>query len=349
MRDDGTDLRGNFAEELYYRTGSESTDDAEQIQLDNDDEDQPLLGLSDNYSDYQSSSDETRHSGGGDGDRSEVNNSGLSEESAYMKLPRFERSSEDVSTCFIDYETQEAWLSVAAAVDRPVDPRAHLPSSPHRPRNAFDRLFEARRQPEPVVFSTILQELGVENCVKLHESEHTDIFLASTVSGDTVVLKVCDCAHGAKYLQCLINEIRIGWSLTTLAEGLENQTRGFPRFHLTRRVWDSYPRLLESARTSCLKRRKSADLRVLGRKLCSPYVVLCIDNGGEPLSEMTLGQFDSALQIRSVVQQVALVVAVAEAELEFEHRVLTPGHVLLKPVRGRVAHYRFMNNAVSVE
>ncbi|KAH7960513.1 hypothetical protein HPB49_020807 [Dermacentor silvarum] len=348
-RDDGSDARSSFVEELFCRTVSVTADDTEKIQADYDAEDQPLLQLSDNSSDYHGSNDETRHSVGGDGDRSEVNNSGLSEETAYMKLPRSERSSEAMSICSIEDATQDAWFSVAATVDPLVATRVALRSSPQWPRNAFGHLLEACRQPEPVAFSTILQELGVENCVKLHESEHADIFLVSMVRGGTMALKVYDCEHMAKYLRSLINEIQVSWSLTMLAEGLENQTKGFPHFHLAHCVWDSYPALLESACSSYLKRRGSADFREFGRKLYSPYVVLCMDNAGEPLSKMTRRQFDNALQLRSVVQQVALAVAVAEAELEFEHRALTPGHVLLKPARGRVAHYRFMNNAVSVE
>ncbi|KAH8029819.1 hypothetical protein HPB51_004854 [Rhipicephalus microplus] len=86
-----------------------------------------------------------------------------------------------------------------------------------------------------------------------------------------------------------------------------------------------------------------------GRKLYPPYAVIFMENAGQPFSKMPLGVFDSPLQVRSIVQQVALALAVAETELLFEHRALTLGHVLLKPARRRVAYYRLMNNALSIE
>ncbi|KAH7974927.1 hypothetical protein HPB49_021520 [Dermacentor silvarum] len=350
QRRDGSEVRGNLAEDLYYQVKWRSQDNTEKIPeiVDYGNEDQPLLQVSDDSSDSESNGGR-RCSGGGDGDRSDVNNSGLSEETAYMELPNSERSSEAASICSWNAATQKDWLSVTAAVDPLVVTRTPLPSPQRRPRNLFDQLLEACRQPEPVSFSATLQELRVDTCVKLHESEYADIFLVSTVRGDTMTLKVYDCARITKYMQCLINEVRIGWSLTMLAEGLENQTRGFPQLHMTRCVWDSYPGLLESACASYLTRKGSADFRKYGRKLYAPYAVICMENAGEPLSKITLGQFNNALELRSVVQQVALALAVAEAELEFEHRALTPGHVLVRPARRRVAHYRFMNTILFVE
>ncbi|XP_077496508.1 serine/threonine-protein kinase haspin-like [Amblyomma americanum] len=67
---------------------------------------------------------------------------------------------------------------------------------------------------------------------------------------------------------------------------------------------------------------------------------------GEELSKV---KFQNTLQLRSVVQQVALTIAVAEAELEFEHRALTPKHVLIKAARGRVARFCVMKNRVYVD
>ncbi|KAL1469615.1 hypothetical protein MTO96_024910 [Rhipicephalus appendiculatus] len=348
---DGNDVRSDLAERLQDGAGSASEDDAEEIAVfgDYDDEGKPLLELSDDSSGCEGSNGEERHSGRGDGDRSDMNTSGLSEETAYMDLPKSERSSATASICSLDVATQDAWFSATATFDPLVATPALRPNPPQRPRNMFEELLEACRQQEPVSFSTVLKQLGVENCVKLHESENADIFLVSTVRGDTMVLKVYDCAHIGKHLCCVINEIRIGWSLTMLANGLENQTGGFPRVHMARCTWDSYPPLLDTACCSYLKRRGSADFRDYGRKLYSPYAVICMESAGEPLSKMALGVFDSPLQVRSVIQQVALALAVAEAELEFEHRALTPGHVLLKPARRRVAHYRLMNNALSIE
>ncbi|KAK8780584.1 hypothetical protein V5799_018074, partial [Amblyomma americanum] len=66
-------------------------------------------------------------------------------------------------------------------------------------------------------------------------------------------------------------------------------------------------------------------------------------------SLIRVAQFENTLQLRSVVQQLALTIAVAEEDLEFEHRALTARHVLVKAARGRVARFRIMNNSVYIE
>ncbi|XP_077547295.1 uncharacterized protein LOC144159584 [Haemaphysalis longicornis] len=69
------------------------------------------------------------------------------------------------------------------------------------------------------------------------------------------------------------------------------------------------------------------------RERFQPYVVMYMSFAGRPLHKV---QFQSALQLRSVVQQVTLTLAVAESALHFEHRALTPGHVLVKLTHDQV-------------
>lgn len=57
-------------------------------------------------------------------------------------------------------------------------------------------------------------------------------------------------------------------------------------------------------------------------------------------------QFDGALQLRSVLEQVALTLAVGETALEFEHGGLTRGHILVKESHDQSA--QFWLNGVSV-
>ncbi|XP_077536106.1 serine/threonine-protein kinase haspin-like [Haemaphysalis longicornis] len=72
------------------------------------------------------------------------------------------------------------------------------------------------------------------------------------------------------------------------------------------------------------------------RELFRPYVVLYMSYAGLPIHKV---QFDSAFQVRSVVQQVALTLAVAEAALQFEHRALSPAHVLVRPSHDQVVSF----------
>ncbi|XP_077547862.1 uncharacterized protein LOC144160135 [Haemaphysalis longicornis] len=59
--------------------------------------------------------------------------------------------------------------------------------------------------------------------------------------------------------------------------------------------------------------------------------------------------FQSALQLRSVVEQVALTLAVAEAALHFEHRALTPGHVLVKEAHDQVLPFWLDSHVLFVD
>ncbi|KAL3200156.1 hypothetical protein MRX96_053666 [Rhipicephalus microplus] len=349
----GNGIGSDFVERLQDCVGSARKDGTEETAVfgDYDDEGKPQLELSDDPSDCEGSDGEERRSGGGDADHSDINTSGLSEETSYMELPKSELSSATPSTCSLEVPTQDAWFSVAATLDPPGGRAGLLGRTRHSSLAICSSSClrpAGSRNPHPFPQYWLNCD-GVQNCVKIHESEHADIFLVYSGRGDTMVLKVYDCASIMQHLCCVINEIRIARSLTTLANGLENQTGGFPRVHMARCTWDHYPPLLEAACTSYLKRTGSADFRDYGRKLYPPYAVIFMENAGQPFSKMPLGVFDSPLQVRSVVQQVALALAVAETELLFEHRALTLGHVLLKPARRRVAHYRLMNNALSVE
>ncbi|KAL3192653.1 hypothetical protein MRX96_058874 [Rhipicephalus microplus] len=82
------------------------------------------------------------------------------------------------------------------------------------------------------------------------------------------------------------------------------------------------------------------------RDVIRPYVVLCMSYAGRPLNKV---KFESALQIRSVVQQVSLTLAVSEAALEFEHRALTPSHVLVREALDQVVPFCLNGHTLRVD
>ncbi|XP_040354704.1 serine/threonine-protein kinase haspin homolog [Ixodes scapularis] len=82
------------------------------------------------------------------------------------------------------------------------------------------------------------------------------------------------------------------------------------------------------------------------RDLYRPYFVMYMSFAGQPLAK---AQFDSALQLRSVIEQVAMTLAVGETAFQFEHRGLTSGHILVKPSNDQRVQYCIMRNSVFVE
>ncbi|KAH8026558.1 hypothetical protein HPB51_021452 [Rhipicephalus microplus] len=65
-------------------------------------------------------------------------------------------------------------------------------------------------------------------------------------------------------------------------------------------------------------------------------------------SALPITELESPLQLWSVVQQVALTLAVAEEALEFEHRALSEDHVLVKKAHHDVLSYRLNGRVLHV-
>ncbi|XP_054932272.1 serine/threonine-protein kinase haspin-like [Dermacentor andersoni] len=117
---------------------------------------------------------------------------------------------------------------------------------------------------------------------------------------------------------------------------VDNNTRGFAELRAVYAVWDKYPEVMVNACVNYHSRKNFSLFSDEERDLCRPYVVLYMSYAGRPLNKV---KFQSALQIRSVVQQVALALAVGEGALEFEHRALTPAHVLVNEVQDQVVPF----------
>ncbi|XP_054931895.1 serine/threonine-protein kinase haspin-like [Dermacentor andersoni] len=121
-----------------------------------------------------------------------------------------------------------------------------------------------------------------------------------------------------------------------MSMNVDNNTGGFSELRAVYGVWDMYPSMMRNA---CINyhSRKKASLFTDERWYASrPYLVMYMSYAGKPLSKV---QFESALQIRSVVQQLALTLAIGESALEFEHRALTPAHVLVNGAEDRLAPF----------
>ncbi|KAH9363907.1 hypothetical protein HPB48_011215 [Haemaphysalis longicornis] len=224
---------------------------------------------------------------------SDVDNSALSEETTYITLPQPNPSA-------------VALIQHFAELHR-VDPDATFPSTPPPPpsaRKVFGELLDFCGQEDAITFTTLLQELGVDGCLKLRETRQSEIFRVCGVRG-VAVLKVVHCGYIVRHLPCLLNEVVVG-----TVDGMNH------RIHFSGE-----------------------------RELFQPYAVLYMSFAGLPLPKV---KFENALQLRSVVQQVALTLAAAEVVLEFEHRALTLHHVLVKEAEERVDEFRLLSSSVYV-
>ncbi|KAH9379266.1 hypothetical protein HPB48_020924 [Haemaphysalis longicornis] len=69
--------------------------------------------------------------------------------------------------------------------------------------------------------------------------------------------------------------------------------------------------------------------------------LICLDTGDNTPRALAMTAFtlQSAMQLRSVVQQVALTLAVGEAALQFEHRALSASQVLVRGEHDQVLSF----------
>ncbi|KAL3208595.1 hypothetical protein MRX96_038999, partial [Rhipicephalus microplus] len=181
----------------------------------------------------------------------------------------------------------------------------------------FGELLQECRHGMVVTFDHLLKEIGARACIKLSESPDSELF-------------------------CVVGN----WRRSVIkGAALRTTTTGLSRLRTAYCVWGKYPEMLTSACRSFRERNCSGIVTDDGHNLSLPYVVLHMTFAGWPLSNATL---ESPLQLWSVVQQVALTLAVAEEALEFEHRALSEDHVLVKKAHHDVLSYRLNGRVLHV-
>ncbi|XP_037561060.1 serine/threonine-protein kinase haspin-like [Dermacentor silvarum] len=201
---------------------------------------------------------------------------------------------------------------------------------------AFGELLRECKHATPMTFDAVLEDIGAEGCVKLHEGGvYSEVFRTCGSRG-AAVLKVLHPGYLREHLQQLLTEVRVARILRKMSMNVDNNTGGFAELRAVYAVWDKYPYMMRNA---CINYHSRKNFSLFGdeeRETSKPYVVMYMSFAGRPLSKV---QFASTLQIRSVVQQLALTIAIGETALEFEHRALTPAHVLVKEAHDQVAAF----------
>ncbi|KAH7969519.1 hypothetical protein HPB52_019236 [Rhipicephalus sanguineus] len=216
----------------------------------------------------------------------------------------------------------------------------------------FGELLQECRHGTSVTFDLVLKEIGARACIKLSESPDSELFC---VLGNwrRSVIKVLRFEYVVRHRDLVLAELRVGrqvpfslyLALQSIVANLQTSTAGLSRLRTAYCVWGKYPELLTSACRSFRERKSSGFVTDDGHDLSLPYVVLHMTFAGWPLSSATL---ESPLQLWSVVQQVALTLAVAEEALEFEHRSLSEDHVLVKKAHHDVLSYRLNGRVLHV-
>jgi len=191
-------------------------------------------------------------------------------------------------------------------------------------------------QSKPLPFTTCFPRTVLKNCHKIGEGVYGEVFLYKNQSGGTSVIKIIPIeghqivnGERQKKYEEIITEIAIAQELSNLRANPRNRTSGFNELKTVRCVYGRYPALLLDKWDLYDENCKSENDSPIIFNENQHYIVLELENGGTDLEAY---RFDNAKQAYSIFEQVACTLAVAEAELEFEHRDLHWGNVLVSSV-----------------
>ncbi|KAL3202950.1 hypothetical protein MRX96_042296 [Rhipicephalus microplus] len=182
------------------------------------------------------------------------------------------------------------------------------------------------KRSKPVDFLQVLHEDCQATKLCWDEPGSGDVFHVQRSQGDGIVrvlrLRESDIPWRA-------SRLRVSRELSNLKDSVDNRTSAFFVGAKTSFVRDKYPKLLSNARMQSdddLLLRSAASCEE--QELVADHLVTEMQSGWSPLPNYALTDPEQAL---SVLGQACWALAVAEAELEFEHRLPVAGAVLVRP------------------
>ncbi|XP_075729426.1 uncharacterized protein LOC142771607 [Rhipicephalus microplus] len=239
------------------------------------------------------------------------------------------------------YQSEESEVTWSAdetdmLIERSDDSGAESEMTPHpspkqrtdqESRLMFGDLMGVTGHSSPIKFADLMETMREpQGIVKIAEGTHCDLFRVHSREG-TSVLKVVNLEFIVKYWDTLYAEAVISLELAKLRKSGDYHTTGFSDTKGIFCVMDRYPReLIQAWKDYTSWKRTDHQHGPDTLDTAQPYLVFRFAYAGVPLTQAKL---DNALQLRSILQQVALSLAVAEAALQFEHRDLSLNHVLV--------------------
>ncbi|XP_077486444.1 serine/threonine-protein kinase haspin-like [Amblyomma americanum] len=214
----------------------------------------------------------------------------------------------------------------------PSPSRLSLPSSSGA---IFGELLPACHQRSPVKFAQFFNSIEGDRFKKIAEGEDSEVFHVFTYKGDSV-LKVQQIDSTPECLDRLLSKITIASKLTELRKKRDYFTTCFVELRSVTCILDAYPEELIAARENVAGTPQQERRHVHQGQAEGAYLVWHMSYAGAPLNQIEL---ESVLQLWSVLQQIALSLAVAEEALEFEHRALRLEHVLVKNTHEQSSHF----------
>lgn len=203
------------------------------------------------------------------------------------------------------------------------------------PSSFKDLVLKRCGQSDILKFSEVFPDSSLMKCVKVGEGVYGEVFSRCLPDGQNTVLKIIPIEGSCKIngeiqklFQEILSEIVITMELSNLRDAENSCTSNFPELIGCYCVQGKYPlQLLELWEDFYEKKTSENDCPdILPEDQI--FIILELANVGTALEGFV---FNSALQAFSAFKQITFALAVAERNLEFEHRDLHWGNVLIQP------------------
>lgn len=206
------------------------------------------------------------------------------------------------------------------------------------------RVYKRCLQEGPVPFSKFFPSSMKKNCKKIGEGVYGEVFFFSgSAHRAPSVIKIIPIegkmevnGEPQKTFREIISEVIVAQELSNLRKGVLNATSTFNKVQAIRCVQGCYPNWLQALWHDFDDSKGSENDSPEIFQEDQLYIVLELSNGGKDLESFV---FSSADQGLAAFKQVALALAVAEEAVEFEHRDLHWGNVLISNTKEKEINY----------
>ena len=193
----------------------------------------------------------------------------------------------------------------------------------------------------------------LKSSIKVGEGAFGEVFLINSCAENKPVLKVVPIGgdlevNGEEQTthEDILSEVMISTHLSNLRNNKTNQTSGFVELRSCNVFQGQYPAPLLDLWDKFDEEKESENDRPDFFPLEQQYIALEYGNGGKDLEKFVFRHPGQAL---AAWLQVAHSLAVAESHMEFEHRDLHWGNVLIKETNDKVAHFRLNGDLYEVD
>ncbi|XP_033756912.1 uncharacterized protein LOC117339441 [Pecten maximus] len=213
------------------------------------------------------------------------------------------------------------------------------------------KVYQVCQQKSSISFRTCIPDRMMSVCTKVGEGVYGEVFRTQN-KGESVAIKVIPIEgcfpvndEPQKTFGEMLPEIVISKELSSLRSLKESFTPNFCQVNRVSCVQGQYPAKLLKEWTVFDKKGQSQNDKPDVFDDEQLFIVFEFADGGRDIESC---QFQNISEAKSALAQVAFSLAVAEEALEFEHRDLHWGNVLVKRTEVPEIHYRLMGQDYSI-